>query len=213
MPAAPTPIPVCLGFDGSTTSDHTGIRLETHDGYQFTPTYGPPMANGKKRLCHWDPKQWNGRIPRGEVKTAMTEIYKGGLYVVERGYFDPRDWDTEIEEWALEFGEEHVTSWDTGRGSTRTTIMWAALERFVNDLAEGRIPHDGCEVTAEHVANARRVARPGERYILGKPNDHQKIDMAMTSVLAHEAAADARAAGWVPVKPRAKVIVRRTRRR
>lgn len=206
-PAAP--IPVCLGFDGSSRSDHTGIRLETWDGYQFTPTYGPPGPDGKKRKTHWDPSQWGGRIPRGEVKVAMTEIYRGGLYVVERGYFDPRDWDTEIDEWALEFGDEHVTSWDTGRGTARVGVVFAMLERFFNDLTEGRIPHDDCEITAEHMANARKVAKPGERYILGKPNDHQKIDMAMTSALCHEAAADARAAGWQPPKPRKRMIVRR----
>jgi hypothetical protein len=32
---------VCGGFDGSDTSDWSAIRLETMDGYQFTPTYGP----------------------------------------------------------------------------------------------------------------------------------------------------------------------------
>ena len=32
---------------------------------------------------------------------------------------------------------------------------------------------------------------PTRRYILGKPNDHQKIDYVMSSVLAHEAASDA----------------------
>jgi hypothetical protein len=36
----------------------------------------------------------------------------------------------------------------------------------------------------------------GRTYTLGKPAHHQKIDAAVTTVLAHEAAADERAAGW-----------------
>jgi len=43
---------------------------------------------------------------------------------------------------------------------------------------------------------ARRIAKPGDRYILGKPSENQKIDLLMADVLAHEAAADERAAGW-----------------
>ncbi|MCU1488280.1 MAG: 13 protein [Actinomycetia bacterium] len=195
-------IDVCLGFDGSTSSDWTGIRLETYEGWLFTPRYGPdrlPTA--------WNPAVWGGRIPRHEVRAAMTELYT--TYRVERGYFDPRDWRTEIDEWALEFGSEHVSEWDTGGGSTRITVVHAMLERFVTDLTEGSLTHDGCPITAVHVANARKLAKPGEKYILGKPSEDQKIDMAMASGLAHEAAADARAAGWQPTKTRKRMIVRR----
>lgn len=73
--------------------------------------------------------------------------------------------------------------------------MHEALERFVTDLGAGRITHDGCPVTSAHMANARKLTR-ATRYILSKPNAHQKIDVAMATVLAHEAAADARADGW-----------------
>jgi hypothetical protein len=38
-------------------------------------------------------------------------------------------------------------------------------------------------------------ARPGEKYIIGKPAEHQKIDIAMSGILAHEATMDAIAAG------------------
>jgi hypothetical protein len=43
--------------------------------------------------------------------------------------------------------------------------------------------------------NAVERARPGQKYILGKATEMQKIDLAMSSVLAHEAAADAVANG------------------
>ncbi|HRE03046.1 MAG TPA: hypothetical protein PLV68_17235, partial [Ilumatobacteraceae bacterium] len=182
--------PVCLGFDGSDSDDWTAIRAETLDGFQFTPTYGPD-----RRPTYWAPEEWPGhRIPRHEVHAAMAELFD--RYAVERAYCDPHDWQTEIEGWALRFGEEHVFRWDTGRGNTRVTAVWYALERFKTDLATGVLTHDGCPMTAVHMRNTRKVAKPGEKYTIGKPAQHQKIDLAMTSVLCHEAACDARSAGW-----------------
>lgn len=202
-PPAGTPrVQVAAGFDGSSFHDFTALRLETIDGFQLTPRYGPD-----RRPTIWDPADWDGRIPRGEVHAAMHEIFT--RYDVERAYCDPYDWQSELEGWATEFGEEHVIAWDTGRGSSRVPRVHLALERFVTDLTTGVLTHDGCPITAVHVANARKVAKPGDRYVLGKPNEHQKIDAAMASVLAHEAAADARASGWAPPKPRGKTIVRR----
>lgn len=184
-----TRLKVCGGFDGSTSSDWTGIRLETLEGWQFTPTYGPD-----RRPTAWDPAEWNGGIPRAEVHAAVAEIFS--VMDVERFYCDPRDWRTEIDSWALTYGTEHVIEWDTGGGSTRVAAVHGMLERFVTDLTTGALTHDACPITAVHVANTRKLAKPGERYILGKPNDDQKIDMAMASCLCHEAACDARADGW-----------------
>jgi hypothetical protein len=195
-------IDVCGGFDGSDVNDWTAIRLETVGGWQFTPRYGPD-----NRPTMWDPAQWPGhRIPRGEVHTAVDHIFT--TYRVKRFYCDPRDWQTEIEQWALDHGDEVVLPWDTGRGSTRIAAVHAALERFVTDLTTGALTHDDCPITAAHMANARKIGKPGDRYILGKPNDHQKIDAAMASVLAHEAAADARVAGWGKEVDRKVVVLR-----
>jgi hypothetical protein len=180
---------VCGGFDGSSSGDWTAIRLETIDPYQFTPHYGPD-----RRPTYWNPLEWGGRIPRGEVDAAVDWIFTE--LDVERFYCDPRDWQSEIEGWALKYGDEHVIEWDTGRGSTRIPAVHAMLERFVTDLTTGALTHDGCPMTAIHIGNARKLAKPGDRYILGKPSDEQKIDLAMASAICHEAAADARAAGW-----------------
>lgn len=176
---------ICLGFDGSTTDDWTALRAETFEGWQFTPTYGPD-----KRPTIWQPE--GGRIPRDQVSTAVTQIF--AEHDVKRMYCDPRDWQSEIDAWALEHGDEVVVEWAT----YRTVPMHAALERFVTDLTTRALTHDGCPITAAHVDNCRKIAKPGERYILSKPAGayHQKIDAAVASVLAHEAAADARAAGW-----------------
>ena len=43
--------------------------------------------------------------------------------------------------------------------------------------------------------NARKIPQR-KGYTLGKPSQHQKIDVSVTSILAHEAASDVRAEGW-----------------
>ena len=174
---------IALGFDGSEVDDWTVIRAETRDGHQFTPTYGPDS-----RPTLWNPAEWGGRIPRSEVAAAVDELCS--RYRVARMYCDPREWQSEIESWALKHGEKVVVEWAT----YRIVQMHAALERMVTDLAW--MTHDGCKATDIHIGNARKLARPGERYLLGKPSQTQKIDAAMGSVLAHEAASDARISEW-----------------
>jgi dihydroorotase len=81
--------------------------------------------------------------------------------------------------------------------------MWPSLERFRTDLydEDSRFWHDDDEQVADHAANAVVRARGMDpvtelrKYILGKASEHQKFDFIMSSVLAHEATADAIAAG------------------
>lgn len=183
---------VGLGFDGSDNDDHTGIRLETLDFHQFTPVYGP-----SKRETRWNPREWDGRIPRSEVSAAVREL--ASEFEIVRGYFDPEMWETEIDLWASEFGEKTLLKWPTNK----VVAMHAELERFRNDVynPDSGFSHDGNEGVAGHIQNAVMRARGLDpatkvrRYILGKPNDNQKIDDAMSSTLAHAAVCDAIAAG------------------
>lgn len=181
----PAGTPVCLGFDGSRSSDWTAIRAETIDGYRFTPTYGPDS-----RPTYWNPDEWGGRIPRSEVKAAVEHLFT--RYRVARLYVDPRHWETQADEWATEHGDDHVIEWPTNQIGR----MFPALVRFLEDTAEKATTHDDDLTARLHMLAARKVAKPGDRFILGKPSETQKIDVAMADVLAHEAAADMRAAGW-----------------
>lgn len=188
--------PVCGGFDGSESDDWTGIRLETRDGKLFTPRW---QATGQPMI--WNPAQHGGRIPRSQVHEAWQELHE--RYALKRVYcdpgfndeFDPTSWKTEIETWARLYGDEVFVPWQMG-GNSRTRAVHTALVRFEADLLQRSFRHDGCPVTAKHCDNARKIPKPGGRYILGKPSQTQKIDLAVTSVLAHEAACDARADGW-----------------
>ena len=186
---------VCAGFDGSENHDLTAIRLETRGGFQFTPRWpdGQPMI--------WNPANFGGWIPRAQVHDAweiIAERYKLQRVYCDPGFSDAEDrtsWITEIDTWAQKFGEDVFVSWQMS-GSRRVPAVHAALVRFESDLRTRALTHDGCPITTAHVANCRRLAKPGDRYILGKPNQTQKIDAAVTSVLCHEATCDMRAAGW-----------------
>jgi hypothetical protein len=187
---------LALAFDGSDVNDWTGIRLETGDGYQFTPVYGPDRLP-----CVWDPAEFGGQVPRLEVDAAVRELY--GRYDIARGYFDPPYWETEIDQWAEDLGERKVIRWYT----SRVTRMHPACERLLTDVAKADTPfsHDGCRTTRLHMGNARKSARPGGRYVLAKPSDAQKIDLCVVSVMCHQAAGDATAAG--EFRPRRQTVI------
>lgn len=176
---------ISLGFDGSFSGDWTALRAETRAGHRFTPTYGPDS-----RPTIWNPAEWQSRVPRAEVIAAVAELFD--RYTVARMYVDPRHWETQAEAWALEHGDDVVIVWPTNSISR----MFPALNRYWTDLDEGTTSHDACPITRTHALNARKLAKPGDKFILGKPSEHQKIDALMADVLAHEAASDARAAGW-----------------
>ncbi len=178
--------PVCVGFDGSRSGDWTALRCETLDGHRFTPRYGPD-----KRPAFWDPKDWPGeRIPRGEVDAAVAEVFK--TFTVARMYVDPRHWETQADQWACRYGDDVVVQWPTNQ----IQRMFDALLRYQEDLHEGLTTHDADPDAKRHALHARKVAKPGDKFILGKPAEHMKIDILMADVLAHEAASDMRATGW-----------------
>lgn len=185
LPSPPDKTKIVLGMDGSINDDWTAIRGETIDGLSFTPRYGPD-----RRPTVWNPSEWNGEIPRSEVHAAMDELVT--RYDMKLFYGDPYAWETEIEQWGVKYGEDRFQEWPTNSPKR----MHAAIIRFEVDLAQGRIKHDGCPLAGTHFSNARKKARPNQTYTLDKPTNHQKIDIVMSAILAHEAAADSHANGW-----------------
>lgn len=173
---------ITIGFDGSDHDDCTAITCcRVSDGYVFTPTFpdGRPMIWTK-----WDdgdPDSW--RVPRAEVKAGMTHLRK--TYSVARAYADPPDWRDECDGWAEEFGEEIFVIFET-RIATR---MCPALDRLKTSVLAGELVHDGAELMADHVGNAKPIRRPSG-IAIGKPSPDRKIDSAVTATLANEARAD-----------------------
>jgi hypothetical protein len=181
----PTGSSIVLGLDGSDVDDWTGIRAQTRDGYQFTPvTPGGPTV--------WDPAQFGGQVPRLEVHAAVEWLFTN--FEVIRFYFDPPYWETEGDTWAELYGDRKVLRFET----YRPVQMHAACERLLTDVvkADSGFTQDGCETTLQHMRSARKAQRPSNRYVLTKPGDGRKIDMAVVSVITNEAAGDAIADGW-----------------
>jgi hypothetical protein len=188
---------VVLGFDGSDVDDWTAIRMEIPEiGYQFTPRYGP-----NRLPTIWNPADYEGQVPRLEVRAAMEELMD--VFDIIRGYFDPPYWESEVDEFAEKYGEKRILRWHT----RRPVQMHEACERLKVDVnkADSKFTHDGCEITSSHVGNTRSAARPAKRYVLVKASANQKIDACVTSVITHEAAGDVIAAG-LAVKKKRKII-------
>lgn len=190
LAAPPSGTAVCGGFDGSLNDDFSAIRLETREGFMFTPRYGPD-----RRPTIWNPAEWDGEIPRHEITAAWEEIcdtYQVARVYCDPGFHDETSWESEIEQWDTDFGPKVFIQWPTNKAER----MFPAIRRFESDLVS-LITHDGCPITAGHMRNARKIPLRSGRYTLGKPAQHQKIDAAVTSVLTHECASDMRAEGWV----------------
>lgn len=187
---------VVMALDGSDVDDWTAIRCETREGYQFTPTYGPD-----KLPTVWNPADHGGQVPRLEVRAAFAEIMS--TFTVVRAYIDPPYWETETDEFAEKYGEKRVVRFET----YRPVQMFAACERLLTDVlkADSQFSHDACEHAALHMRNARKAARPSERYVLKKASPAQKIDVCVTSIICHEAAGDVTAADLWP-KPVENII-------
>jgi phage terminase large subunit-like protein len=107
-------------------------------------------------------------------------------------YADPRHFETQIDAWASEHGEDVVVQFPTNS----ITRMFPALVRYREDMAESLTTHDDDPTYRSHALAARKVAKPGDKFILGKPSEHQRIDVLMADAIAYEARADALASGW-----------------
>lgn len=170
-----------IGFDGSISNDATVLRGCTRDGYSFLlgAWVRPPGELGR---------DW--RVPRMNVDQVVREAF--ATYRVGRMLCDPPKWQTEIEAWAHEFGDDKVLFFDTY--SDRR--IGPAVDRWLTAIGNGTHTHDDDPTTNEHVLNAHkakvraRLADDDQRvlYRLVKGDDGGKIDAAVADVLAFEAA-------------------------
>ncbi|HTI28264.1 MAG TPA: hypothetical protein VL652_45195 [Kutzneria sp.] len=179
---------VGLGFDGSISDDCTVlIGCTTVDGVPHT------FEIEVWRRPTDAPKTW--RMPRSEIQDRVRETF--AYYDVGLMLCDPAKWQTEIECWAEEFGEELVVFFDTNQ----PTRMWRACDRFSTAI-ESSTPetptytHDGStELSAQVLAMHKRKVRVRDedddgrtKYVFVKGPDRAKIDAGIGAVLALEAA-------------------------
>lgn len=182
---------VGLGFDGSISDDCTCLI-----GCWIMPDGTPHTFE----IEVWErpkdaAKAW--RVPRKEIRARVDEAFS--FYTVGLMLCDPAKWQTEIEFWAEEHGEDQVVFFDTNQ----PTRMWRACDRFSTALAEavpGPAPssysHDGSSVlSAQVLAMHKRKVRVRDeeddgrtKYVFVKGPNRDKIDAGIGAVLALEAA-------------------------
>ena len=174
---------ITVGFDGSLRDDATAL-------------VGCRVSDGKLFLigiweCPDDPvaaAEWE--VPVSEVDAAVSSMFD--TYDVQRMYCDPAYWQDIVGRWASEFGEKTVIEWWTNR----ERAMCAANERFHTATVTGQLTHDGGEILARHIGNAKRKeTRSGVVIRKERPKSPRKIDAAMCAVLAYEARGDVVASG------------------
>lgn len=178
---------ITLGFDGSRRHDATAlVAVDIKDGHISLLGLWERPANAYE---DWE-------IPEAEVNETVASAFS--TYDVWRMYADPPYWESALDRWAGDYGEERVVRWWTNR----LKAMALALHAFQGDMAPGRMTHDGDEDLARHIGNAARretKMREGEDFLWLIRKDGakspRKIDAAMAAVLAWEARGDAIRAG------------------
>jgi phage terminase large subunit-like protein len=173
---------ITIGFDGS----RGGV------GADATALIACRLSDGLLQpLGIWEAPspelEWE--VPEGEVDATLARALEE--FQVVRGYFDPPLWQTQIDQWAREYGDPAVMRFSTARSR-----MMSATERFRTDLISGQLKHVGDPTLTRHVLNAQmREVRGGYWLAKQKPSSAEKIDAAVASTLAYEARADALSAG------------------
>lgn len=172
---------ITVGFDGSTTDDHTaliGCHVESDHLFE---------------LGVWHPGP-SGEIDRAAVDLEVRRTFE--RFDVVGFYGDLHPWESYIDRWAEELGADlvvkasvrHPVAWDM---RARLQAFTQACERLHDAIVERVVTHDGSARMRTHFHNARR--RPN-RYGVGVGKEGRestrKIDAVPAAVLARLARAD-----------------------
>ena len=180
-----------LGFDGSRRLDSTGlVATDVELGHQ-------QVLGVWERPRGVSEDDWE--VPDHEVNAAVAQAFDE--FNVWRLYGDPPYWETALDLWAGEYGEERVVRWWTNR----TKAMGFALKAWYGDWREGVLSHDGHEALEGHIGNAVKQStrirdddpKGGWLWVIRKesPKSRKKIDLAMAACLSWETRGDAIRAG------------------
>jgi hypothetical protein len=178
--------PMVMFFDGSKSDDATalvGCDVETGHVMTLGCWEKPPGPDGKG---------W--QVDRADVDRTVRAVFADRQVVAFFG--DVKEFESYIDDWARDFGEElvvqatvgryaHPVAWDM-RG--RVKEFTEACERMEIDIRERDVTHDGDSRLHRHMLNARR--RPN-RYGVSISKESRespnKIDLAVCAIGARMA--------------------------
>lgn len=165
---------ITLGFDGSASGDSTVLIAATVDA---KPHVWPIAMWEKPR----DDDRW--RVPRHEVIAKVDETFE--KYAVQRMHYDPFGWRTEAEDMADKHGGRKVIEYATNQ----VRRMAPATDRFYQAIVEGNITLEDNEAFRQHFLNAvAKNTTLGDLITKDGSNSPRKIDAAVASIIAYEAA-------------------------
>ncbi len=172
---------IALGFDGSDVGDCTALYACRWPDYLLVPLGVWERPEGVK--------EW--KVPRAEVDAAVRHACE--TYNVARGYFDPPQWQSEIDGWSGDFGKSVMRF-----PHNSDQRIGPACERFASMVAERTLRHTGDAVLIRHLANGRR-GNAGRWWRPARKHQGRPIDAASAAISAVHALGDAAAHGEVTV--------------
>ncbi len=180
---------ITLGFDGSRkrsrgVTDATAlIGCRVSDGFIFEIKVWeqPGGPSGEGWAVPVDEVDW-------EVEQAFSRYNVVGMFA------DPARWESYVAKWEAAYGKKlkakasqsnPIAWWMTGN---RSYLVVRAVEQFQTAVLDKELTHDGAHVLTRHVLNARRrVGRSGVTIAKSTPESADKIDAAISAVLAYQA--------------------------
>lgn len=180
---------VTLGFDGSRkrargVTDATAlIGCRVSDGHLFEIKVWE-QPNG--------PAGDDWAVPVDEVDYEVSKAFE--TYNVVGMFADPARWESYIAKWEAAYGKKlkarasqsnPIAWWLTGN---RSYLVVRAVEQFSTAVLDKELTHDGALALTRHVLNARRrIGRSGITIAKSHPESRDKIDAAISALLAYQA--------------------------
>lgn len=183
---------IVMFFDGSKSDDATAlVGVRVSDG--LVVTLGLWQAPPLKRRGTWtSPRALVNQRVRAVMKQyKVVAFFADPSHTREDGTLD-RYWQPLVDEWHRDFGKQllvwaqpgkHAVSFDMSNRHGEGKKFVEAAERFVEDVDNGDLLHDGNPELARHVKNARRFpTQHGVSLMKDGPESPRKIDLAVCAV-------------------------------
>lgn len=134
------------------------------------------------------PGEPSWKVNRGEVHRAVELMFDD--YEVERFYVNPRQWQSEMEDWSEQYGSDDPKKPIVIKVPTDSPRRFGvAVDRFRIAVQEGQLHHVPDDELDHHLANCRLVIARGG-HLLESADPGRPIAAAVAAALAFEARAD-----------------------
>lgn len=184
---------IVIGIDGASHDDALAVTaVDVKSGYMWPLDIQERPENAPDDYKH-------------DLDAAFGAILDAAeRFVVWRVYIDPQYIHELVEKLRNRLGKKRVLEWMTYRPRQ---IAWA-VRNFTVAIEDGEATHDGNPVLERHIANAHKgpllvlddKERPMHTLVKEHPHSENKIDGAMSGVLAWEARGDALEMGAISLQ-------------